>query len=133
MLKGQSISNTLFLKQHLNLDLERDYLISEEIIVKKILQQYQGLYAEQEIFTLSINLIEYSRENHSHFGLEQFLQEYPLTTTEGAVLMSLAEALLRIPDRKTALQLTREQFSKGHWAQPRGCCQTGTPRGPDGR
>jgi len=113
----QSKSNTIFLEQHLNHDLERDYLIAEDKIVKRMLLSYDSSYAEEEINLLTIDLINYARENHSSFGLEQFLQEYPLTTTEGAVLMSLAEALLRISDRQTALKLIHEQFSKGDWAE----------------
>src|SRR5438105_4967859 len=35
-------------------------------------------------------------------GVDQFLQEYQLSTPEGVVLLCLAEALLRIPDADTA-------------------------------
>ena len=35
-------------------------------------------------------------------GIEDFLREYSLTTKEGLALMVLAEALLRVPDARTA-------------------------------
>ncbi|HSQ02619.1 MAG TPA: hypothetical protein VLN59_01210, partial [Burkholderiales bacterium] len=46
---------------------------------------------------------------------EAFLQRYNLSTREGVVLMCLAEALLRIPDRETADTLIREKLAGGQW------------------
>ena len=47
--------------------------------------------------------------------LESFLQQYSLTTDEGLALMSLAEALLRIPDKKTANALIRDKITAANW------------------
>jgi RHH-type proline utilization regulon transcriptional repressor/proline dehydrogenase/delta 1-pyrroline-5-carboxylate dehydrogenase len=49
--------------------------------------------------------------------LETFLQQYSLTTKEGLALMSLAEALLRIPDRKTANAIIRDKMAAADWAR----------------
>ena len=48
-------------------------------------------------------------------GVEAFLHAYSLNTEEGVALMCLAEALLRIPDTKTADALIRDTFEHRHW------------------
>lgn len=48
-------------------------------------------------------------------GLEEFMQEYSLSTKEGLALMVLAEALLRVPDAKTQNRLIEEKLSAGDW------------------
>lgn len=93
----------------------KEYLADENEVVKNLLNAYDKHYSYHEIAIFAKQLIEFSRENHSPIGLELLLQEYPLTSTEGVVLMSLAEALLRIPDEATAILLTKEQFNLGHW------------------
>lgn len=49
--------------------------------------------------------------------LESFLQQYSLQTEEGISLMCLAEALLRIPDKKTANELIRDKVAAADWLQ----------------
>lgn len=48
-------------------------------------------------------------------GVDAFLQQYSLDTKEGIVLMCLAEALLRIPDGKTADALIQDKLGQGAW------------------
>ncbi|QKT02642.1 bifunctional proline dehydrogenase/L-glutamate gamma-semialdehyde dehydrogenase PutA [Ectothiorhodospiraceae bacterium 2226] len=48
-------------------------------------------------------------------GLDAFLHEYDLSSEEGVVMMCLAEALLRIPDRATADRLIKEKLARGQW------------------
>ncbi|MEM7617821.1 MAG: bifunctional proline dehydrogenase/L-glutamate gamma-semialdehyde dehydrogenase PutA [Pseudomonadota bacterium] len=48
-------------------------------------------------------------------SLESFFQQYGLNTEEGLALMSMAEALLRIPDNKTANALIRDKISGTNW------------------
>ncbi len=50
-------------------------------------------------------------------GFPSLLQEYNLSSEEGILLMSLAEALLRIPDAATADRLIRDKLSQGEWDQ----------------
>ena len=45
-------------------------------------------------------------------ALETLLQEYPISTAEGAALMRIAEGLLRVPDRETAIALTADQLQQ---------------------
>lgn len=48
-------------------------------------------------------------------GLDAFLHEFELSSSEGVVLMCLAEALLRIPDTETADLLIRDKLSGADW------------------
>ena len=48
-------------------------------------------------------------------GIEQFLQEYRITSAEGVVLLCLAEAFLRIPDAATADALIKDKLGDADW------------------
>jgi RHH-type proline utilization regulon transcriptional repressor/proline dehydrogenase/delta 1-pyrroline-5-carboxylate dehydrogenase len=48
-------------------------------------------------------------------GIDAFLHEYELSSTEGVVLMCLAEALLRIPDAETIDRLIRDKIGPADW------------------
>src|SRR4029453_15361861 len=52
---------------------------------------------------------------HRHGGLDAFMHEYGLTSEEGVILMCLAEALLRIPDKDTADALIGEKPVSVRW------------------
>lgn len=56
------------------------------------------------------------REQEGHGGVDALLNEYSLSSSEGVVLMCLAEALLRIPDKKSQDALIRDKLSKGVWS-----------------
>ncbi|MEM8589071.1 MAG: proline dehydrogenase family protein, partial [Pseudomonadota bacterium] len=61
-------------------------------------------------------LVSGVRANRRRFGgVDQFLQEYGLTTDEGVALMCLAEALLRIPDAHTADLLIEDKIGGADW------------------
>ena len=47
--------------------------------------------------------------------IENFLNEFRLTTKEGIALMCLAEALLRVPDSKTANDLIKDKLTSADW------------------
>jgi RHH-type proline utilization regulon transcriptional repressor/proline dehydrogenase/delta 1-pyrroline-5-carboxylate dehydrogenase len=53
-------------------------------------------------------------------GIDAFLREYDLSTREGAVLMGMAEALLRIPDAETADLLIQDQLGASDWKKHQG-------------
>ncbi len=46
-------------------------------------------------------------------GIEEMLREYALSTKEGLALMTLAEALLRVPDPATADRLIEDKLAQG--------------------
>src|SRR5690606_4395736 len=52
--------------------------------------------------------------------LESFLQQYGLNSEEGLALMTLAEALLRIPDAHTANLLIRDKIKAADWLSRQG-------------
>src|SRR3546814_20774167 len=47
--------------------------------------------------------------------VNQFLQEYGMSSSEGMALLSLAEAFLRVPDPETADQLISDKIGEGDW------------------
>ncbi len=49
--------------------------------------------------------------------MEVFLQEYGLSTHEGVALMTLAEALLRVPDSETMDALIEDKISPADWGK----------------
>ena len=72
--------------------------------------------ARQRIAGLAAGLVRSARTNrHQHGGIDAFMHEYGLTSEEGVILMCLAEALLRIPDKDTADALITEKMAEGRW------------------
>ena len=68
------------------------------------------------IADLAARLVRAAREHrHEHGGVDAFMHEYGLTSEEGVILMCLAEALLRIPDKDTADALIAEKIGEGQW------------------
>lgn len=101
--------------------MKKDYLSyiyqSEEQAVEKLLQ---GLDWSDEksakITETATNYVKKIRKTRRKQGsLESFFQQYGLNTEEGLGLMSLAEALLRIPDGETANALIRDKISGTNW------------------
>ena len=50
-----------------------------------------------------------------HSAVESFMRQYDLSSEEGVLLMCVAEALLRIPDRATADKLIRDKLGEADW------------------
>src|ERR1700704_1151506 len=73
-----------------------------------------GAAQEQRIDHLATRLIEAIRANDDRLGgVEDMLREFALTTKEGLALMVLAEALLRVPDARTADQFIEDKLGEG--------------------
>ena len=49
-------------------------------------------------------------------GVDALLNEFSLSSEEGIVLMCLAEALLRVPDKATTDRLIRDKLMQGDWS-----------------
>ena len=63
-------------------------------------------------------LVQECREHaHERAFLDQFLAEYGLSSSAGVALMCISEALLRIPDERTADALLSERLSSADWAE----------------
>ncbi|PCJ97879.1 MAG: bifunctional proline dehydrogenase/L-glutamate gamma-semialdehyde dehydrogenase [Zetaproteobacteria bacterium] len=75
----------------------------------------------QSVQGLAVDLVEKTRAQKGRGGqLEAFLQEFSLNTDEGLAMMCLAEALLRIPDSKTANALIKDKVIAENWLQKQG-------------
>jgi RHH-type proline utilization regulon transcriptional repressor/proline dehydrogenase/delta 1-pyrroline-5-carboxylate dehydrogenase len=69
---------------------------------------------EARIDRVARRLIEAIRVNDDPLGgVEDMLREFALSTKEGLALMVLAEALLRVPDARTADQFIEDKLAQG--------------------
>ncbi len=72
----------------------------------------------QRIAELARGFVHAARDNQNkHGGIDAFMLEYGLSSEEGVILMCLAEALLRIPDKATQDALIAEKIGEGQWAK----------------
>jgi len=93
------------------------YRADESAVVERLVAELQ-LPADQldRIAERARTLVvEVRRLRIGQGGLDAFLHEYALSSQEGVVLMCLAEALLRIPDRDTADRLIRDKLRLADW------------------
>lgn len=67
------------------------------------------------ISTRAQNLVDAVRSNTKPGMTEAFLCEYGLSTEEGVAIMTLAEALLRVPDRETKDVLIEDKTTARAW------------------
>jgi RHH-type proline utilization regulon transcriptional repressor/proline dehydrogenase/delta 1-pyrroline-5-carboxylate dehydrogenase len=91
------------------------YAPDEGVIAAGLLQT-AALSAEQDerIDRTATRLIEAIRANDDRLGgVEDMLREFALSTKEGLALMVLAEALLRVPDARTADQFIEDKLGQG--------------------
>ncbi|MCJ9706093.1 bifunctional proline dehydrogenase/L-glutamate gamma-semialdehyde dehydrogenase, partial [Bradyrhizobium sp. SHOUNA76] len=69
---------------------------------------------ETRIDRTATRLIEAIRKRDDRLGgVEDMLREFALSTKEGLALMVLAEALLRVPDARTADQFIEDKLGEG--------------------
>ncbi|WP_286263280.1 bifunctional proline dehydrogenase/L-glutamate gamma-semialdehyde dehydrogenase PutA [Thalassotalea atypica] len=61
-------------------------------------------------------VVNIRRDQEGQGGVDALLNEFSLSTEEGVVLMCLAEALLRVPDKATADSLIRDKLAEGDWS-----------------
>ncbi|QJB68055.1 bifunctional proline dehydrogenase/L-glutamate gamma-semialdehyde dehydrogenase PutA [Parasphingorhabdus halotolerans] len=89
---------------------------SESVLCDQLTQKL-GLNSASwsRIETRAIALVEKIRSDQSQPLIDQFLNEYGLSTPEGAQLMRLAEALSRTTDAVTADELIRDKIAGGDW------------------
>ncbi len=93
-------------------------LATESDCVQKCLKQLNNDYPAQAIYHRAEQLLLAARGNNDQQSLvDRFLQEYQLDSKEGVLLMSIAEALLRIPDQHTQDLLLQEKLTSANWQQ----------------
>jgi RHH-type transcriptional regulator, proline utilization regulon repressor / proline dehydrogenase / delta 1-pyrroline-5-carboxylate dehydrogenase len=91
------------------------YAPDDRAIAARLLPQAR-LDAEQEarIDRTAARLIDSIRANDDPLGgVEDMLREFALSTKEGLALMVLAEALLRVPDARTADRFIEDRLGQG--------------------
>lgn len=91
--------------------------LSEEEAVNSLFSEIRITDDQREAVTRrSKQLVQSCRARFSERTLvDKFLSEYGLSNEEGVVLLCLVEALLRIPDDKTAEELIAEKVRDGKW------------------
>ncbi|HEX5999969.1 MAG TPA: bifunctional proline dehydrogenase/L-glutamate gamma-semialdehyde dehydrogenase PutA [Hyphomicrobiaceae bacterium] len=93
------------------------HLIDETRLVDSLMER--AIFTADErarISNQAAQLVRAARANrHKHGGIDAFMAEYGLSTDEGVILMCLAEALLRIPDKETVDALIAEKIGDGQW------------------
>ncbi len=95
------------------------YLADESELLDGLLDRARcSVQQRASIEATAVELVEVMRrERAAKSGLDAFLMAYDLSSTEGVVLMCLAEALLRIPDAETADRMIADRLCAGDWEQ----------------
>ena len=74
--------------------------------------------AQRAITHKASQLVEQLRlDKQKQGGLDAFLATFDLSTDEGIVLMCIAEAMLRIPDKTTIDSLIRDKITQADWKE----------------
>ncbi|PKM12461.1 MAG: bifunctional proline dehydrogenase/L-glutamate gamma-semialdehyde dehydrogenase [Gammaproteobacteria bacterium HGW-Gammaproteobacteria-3] len=101
--------------QALRTNINQAWLADEPTVVQDLparLQDYRALDATTHAHAL-VAAVRDNKERQS--VVEAFLHEYQLNSEEGRILMSIAEALLRIPDLATQDRFLADKLTAAHW------------------
>jgi RHH-type proline utilization regulon transcriptional repressor/proline dehydrogenase/delta 1-pyrroline-5-carboxylate dehydrogenase len=93
------------------------WLRDETEAVNDLLAQATLPPAEREkVIDLAADLVTRVRARaKDQSAVESFMRQYDLSSEEGVLLMCVAEALLRIPDKATADKLIRDKLGEADW------------------
>lgn len=93
------------------------YHINETDCIESLLSQLDFTpMVEKDIEQAAKSLVMNVREKEAQkSGVEALMVHYDLSTKEGIMLMCLAEALLRIPDKDTENLLIRDKLTSAEW------------------
>ncbi|MCY4045824.1 MAG: bifunctional proline dehydrogenase/L-glutamate gamma-semialdehyde dehydrogenase PutA [Cellvibrionales bacterium] len=94
------------------------YRIDENQAVSNLLKKASiPAPLQSKIWDQARQLVEYIRlDSKGQSGVDALLNEFSLSSEEGVVLMCLAEALLRVPDKQTQDDLIKDKLVRGNWA-----------------
>lgn len=109
--------NPLPEQNQLRAAITRAYHEDEDVCVERLVEQATlPQDSLRRINDTARQLVQKVRDKRlSGGGLDAFLYEYDLSSTEGIALMCLAEALLRIPDKKTMDDLLCDKITSADW------------------
>lgn len=93
------------------------FLADEATLVRELADAADpGEAMRDKIKATAAQLVMAVRKNAKNDGgIEAFLQQYDLSSSEGVLLMCIAEALLRIPDADTADRLIADKITSAEW------------------
>jgi len=93
------------------------YRGDESSCVKQLLKEIKlSKAAYSRIYNTAYELVLNTREHRRNASqLDNFLNQYDLSSEEGIALMCMAEALLRIPDKETVDKLIADKLSQAAW------------------
>ncbi len=92
------------------------YRVAEPVVLERLAAQARLTDEERaRVVAQAASLMAALRAPGRMGWIDQFLQEYSLSTEEGAALLGLAEAYLRVPDAGTADALIRDKLGQGDW------------------
>jgi RHH-type proline utilization regulon transcriptional repressor/proline dehydrogenase/delta 1-pyrroline-5-carboxylate dehydrogenase len=80
------------------------------LVLSEIIKRARSSSSKNMIFKNASKYVQHIRSNMQDIGMESFLRQYDLDTKEGIAIISLAEALLRIPDNKTIDELIYDKL-----------------------
>ena len=96
----------------------------EDIVAKELLEYLKPEYKNRlkNIKERATDIVTNARKSIGIIKnpIDNLLQEYQLNTREGTILLCLAEALLRIPDKKTTDRLLEDKFTSTDWKKHTG-------------
>jgi len=97
----------------------RSLHMADETTVVTALAEQHGLdeKARAQVCDHAADLVRQIRQANNPGLMEVFLAEYGLSTDEGVALMSLAEALLRVPDAQTIDELIEDKIAPSSWGE----------------
>lgn len=100
-------------------DIAAAHLADEQRLVSDLLAEAELHDGERRrVSEVARQLVHCARANRHKFGgVDAFMREYGLSSEEGAILMCVAESLLRIPDHETQDQLIAEKIGEGAWGK----------------
>lgn len=112
------VPNSLVSDNNLRQEIYRHYHADEaqvvqSILPKAVLNKDVKKRVQQRAYSLASE-VRTVAQNGSQ--IQKLLNQYALSTNEGIVLMCLAEALLRVPDKITADRLIRDKLLRGDWS-----------------
>ena len=97
-------------------NLHNYYRINEKKYIQELLNNLDLTATQkQHIQELASDIVIQVRKNEKTDDVESFMEKYDLSNEEGVTLMCLAEALLRIPDKKTIDELIQDKIGNAKW------------------
>ena len=100
-------------------EIANNWLYDEKTLVENLAKEAKlSEQAHKEVQKKAADLVTSVRKTRlSKSGLDAFMAKYDLSSEEGIVLMCLAEALLRIPDKLTADKLIKDKLTSANWQE----------------